>query len=139
MQSFKEEWFPLYVQFLHITRTVPSSVDDFENRLKKGKSVIEGNNAVACKYMAEWRKDERYNSLWPILDNYMEKDDCLLFFLDPINYPHPERVHISWITICTPEIVKKLINRKEYSDKLKNYISESRINPQDRRVLMSVF
>lgn len=137
--SFKKDWFPLYIQFLHITQTVPSSVDDFKERLHNGKNRIEGNNAIACSYMAEWRKDERYKSLWQIIDSYCEKDDCLLFFSDPINYPYPERVHISWITTCSPEIVKELIRKKVYSDKLKDYISESRINPQDRRVLMSIF
>lgn len=136
--SFKEYQFPLYVEFMHKTQTVPDSADDFERRLDKGKSNIESNNAIVCKYLTEWRKDERYKSLWNIIDNYREKDDCLRFFSDPVHYDHPERVHIDWITTCSPDMIKELMTHTVYSEKLKNYISDARINPRYRRVLMSV-
>ena len=137
--SFKECWFPVYVEVMHKTQTVPDSVEDFEKRLNKGKNSIESNNAIACKYMAEWRKDERYKSLWNIIDNYREKDDCLQFFSDPINYAYPEKVNIDWIATCSSDVVKKLIIKTAYSEKLNNYISDVRISPQFRRILMSVF
>lgn len=137
--SFKECCFPVYVNFMHKTQTVPDSVEDFEKRLDKGKSGIESNNAVVCKYLTEWRKDERYKSLWNIIDNYREKDDCLQFFSDPINYTHPEKVPIDWITTCSPDTVKKLISQTAYSMNLKNYISDARISPLRRRALMSFF
>ena len=136
--SFKECWFPVYVEFMHKTQTVPDSAEDFEKRLDKGKSSIESNNALVCKYLTEWRKDERYKSLWNIIDNYREKDECLQFFSDPVHYAHPERVHIDWITTCPSDIIKELMTQTVYSDKLKNYISDARINPRYRRVLMSV-
>ena len=136
--SFKECWFPVYVEFMHKTQTVPDSADDFKKRLDKGKSSIEINNAIVCKYMIEWRKDERYKSLWNIIDSYQEKDDCLLFFSDPVNYPHPQKVHIDWIITCSPDMIKELMTQTVYAEKLKNYISDVRINPQYRRVLMSV-
>ena len=136
--SFKECWFPVYVEFMHKTQTVPNSVEDFEKRLDKGKSNIESNNAIVCKYLTEWRKDERYKSLWNIIDIYREKDDCLQFFSDPVHYAHPERVHIDWITTCSPDMIKELMTQTVYSEKLKNYISDARINPRYRRVLMSV-
>ncbi len=137
--SFKECWFPVYVAFMHKTQTVPDSAEDFKRRLDKGKSSIESNNAIVCKYLTEWRKDERYKSLWNIIDYYREKDDCLQFFSDPVHYVYPERVHIDWITTCSPDVVKKLINRTVYSEKLKNYFSDVRINRQHRRALMSIF
>ena len=137
--SFNTHWFPLYIEFLHKTQTVPDSIDDFEKRLSKGKNSIEENNAIVCKYLAEWRKDKRYKGLWNIIDKYRDKDDCMQFFTDPINYSYPEKVHIDWITTCSADIVKELITKKVYSKKLKNYISDARINPQYRRVLMSVF
>ena len=136
--SFKECSFLEYVNFMHKTQTVPDSVEDFEKRLGKGKSDIESYNAIVCKYLTEWRKDERYKSLWNIIDNYREKDDCLQFFSDPVHYAHPERVHIDWITTCPPDIIKELMAQTVYSEKLKNYISDARINPRYRRVLMSV-
>lgn len=136
--SFKECSFPVYVNFMHKTQTVPDSVEDFEKRLDKGKSGIESNNAVVCKYLTEWGKDERYKSLWNIIDNYRETDECLQFFSDPVHYAHPERVHIDWITTCSPNMIKKLMTQVVYSEKLKNYISDARINSQYRRVLMSV-
>ena len=132
--SFKECCFYVYVNFMHKTQTVPDSVEDFEKRLDKGKS----SNAVVCKYLTEWRKDERYKSLWNIIDNYRETDECLQFFSDPVHYAHPERVHIDWITTCSPNMIKKLMTQVVYSEKLKNYISDARINSQYRRVLMSV-
>lgn len=136
--SFKECWFPVYVEFMHKTQTVPNSVEDFEKRLDKGKSNIESNNAIVCKYLTEWRKDEQYKKLWNIIDIYREKDDCLQFFSDPVHYAHPERVHIDWITTCSPDMIKELMTQTVYSEKLKNYISDARINPRYRRVLMSV-
>lgn len=51
------------------------------------------------------------------------------FFTDPINYSYPEKVHIDWITTCSADTVKELITNKVYSKKLKNYISDARINP----------
>lgn len=137
--SFKECQFPLYVEFMHKTQTVPDSVEDFVKRLDNGKDNIESNNAIACKYITEWRKDERYKRLWNIIDNYREKDDCLQFFSDPVNYTHPEKVPIDWITTCSPDIVKKLISQTAYSMNLKNYISDARISPLRRRALMSFF
>lgn len=136
--SFKECWFPVYVNFMHKTQTVPNSVEDFEKRLDKGKSNIESNNAIVCKYLTEWRKDEQYKKLWNIIDIYREKDDCLQFFSDPVHYAHPERVHIDWITTCSPDMIKELMTQTVYSEKLKNYISDARINPRYRRALMSV-
>lgn len=136
--SFKECWFPVYVEFMHKTQTVPNSVEDFEKRLDKGKSNIESNNAIVCKYLTEWRKDEQYKKLWNIIDIYREKDDCLQFFSDPVHYAHPERVHIDWITTCSPDMIKELMTQTVYSEKLKNYISDARINPRYRRALMSV-
>ena len=123
---------------MHKTQTVPDSADDFERRLDKGKSNIESNNAIVCKYLTEWRKDEQYKKLWNIIDIYREKDDCLQFFSDPVHYAHPERVHIDWITTCSPDMIKELMTQTVYSEKLKNYISDARINPRYRRVLMSV-
>ena len=137
--SFKECQFPLYVEFMHKTQTVPDSVEDFVKRLDNGKDNIESNNAIACKYITEWRKDERYKRLWNIIDNYREKDDCLQFFSDPVNYTHPEKVPIDWITTCSPDIVKKLISQTAYSMNLKNYISDARISPLRRRAFMSFF
>ena len=137
--SFKECQFPLYVEFMHKAQTVPDSVEDFVKRLDNGKDNIESNNAIACKYITEWRKDERYKRLWNIIDNYREKDDCLQFFSDPVNYTHPEKVPIDWITTCSPDIVKKLISQTAYSMNLKNYISDARISPLRRRAFMSFF
>lgn len=137
--SLKKDWFPLYVEFLHKTQSVPDSVEDFKERLSKGKDRVESNNAIACKYLAEWRKDKRYEILWNIIDDYRETNDCMQFFMDPINFTNPEKVHIEWLTICSVETVKELVKQKKYSDKLKNYISESRISPEKRRILMSVF
>ena len=137
--SFQKCWFPLYVEFMHKTQTVPDSPVEFEERLNNGENRIESNNAIACKYLAEWKKDERYKELWNIIDNYRDKNDCLQFFCDPINYVHPEKVEIDWITVCSPDIIKELMTKAVYSEKLKTYISDSRINPQCRRVLMSIF
>lgn len=137
--SFQKCWFPLYVEFMHKTQTVPDSPEEFEERLNNGKNRIESNNAIACKYLAEWKKDERYKELWNIIDNYRDKNDCLQFFCDPINYVHPEKVEIDWITVCSPDIIKELMTKAVYSEKFKTYISDSRINPQCRRVLMAIF
>lgn len=133
--SFKEDWFLVYVEFLHETQSVPDSVEDLKKRLRKGNR----NNAIACKYLAEWRKDKRYEKLWNIIDDYRKTNDCMQFFMDPINYSNPEKVHIEWLTTCSEETVKELIKQKKYSDKLKNYISESRISPEYKHILMSVF
>ena len=54
--SFQKCWFPLYVEFMHKTQTVPDSPEEFEERLNNGKNRIESNNAIACKYLAEWKK-----------------------------------------------------------------------------------
>ena len=137
--SFKEWNFPLYIEFMYKTQTVPNSIEDFEKRLSKGKDGRESNNAIVCKYIVEWRKDERYKSLWNIIDNYREKDDCLQFFSDPVNFSYPEKVNIDWITVCSPNIIKKLMAQTAYSEKLKNYISDAQISPQRRRALMSFF
>lgn len=52
---------------MHKTQTVPDSPEEFEERLNNGKNRIESNNAIACKYLAEWKKDERYKDLWNII------------------------------------------------------------------------
>lgn len=137
--SFPKDLFPLYVEFMHKTQTVPDSPEEFEERLNNCRNSIESNSIIACKYLAEWKKDERYKELWNIIDNYRKKNNCLQFFCDPINYAHPEKVKISWIIACSPKTIKELMTETVYSEKLKTYISDSRINPQCQRVLMALF
>lgn len=137
--SFEKSWFPLYVEFMYKTQTVPDSADDFGKRLKNGKNQIESNNIITCKYLAAWRKDKRYSNLWDIIDNYLKNDECLQFFYDPINYAHPEKVNIEWITVCSPKIIKELMTQTIYQKKFKDCISDARMNPQCRQVLMAIF
>lgn len=137
--SFKDCWFPLYIEFMDKTQTVPDSSEEFEKRLNNGRNKVESNNAIACKYLANWRKDEKYKDLWNIIDNFRKNNDCLQFFFDPVNYVHPEKVKIDWIIVCSPNTIKQLMTKAVYSEKLKTYISDSRINPQCRRVLMAIF
>ena len=136
--SFQKCWFPLYIEFMHKTQTVPDSIVDFEERLINGKNRIESNNIIACKYLAEWRKDNRYKSLWNIIDRYMENDACLQFFVDPLNYAYPEKVSIDWIQSCSPDVIKELLTHTVYSKKLKNYILEAKISPQFRQMLLDL-
>lgn len=138
MTSFKEQLFPTYVEFMHITKTVPSSIEDFEKRINKGRSRIEGNNAIACKYLAEWRKNMLYRSLWSVIDNYCQKDDCMRFFSDPVNYPNPDKVHIDWITTCSEDIIKQIIKKQEYTERIKKCILESKMDSQYRRIILSI-
>lgn len=136
--SFKR-WFPPYVEFMHKTGFVPDDIEDFKKRISKGKDSIEGNNAIAAQYLAEWRKDEKYKHLWDIIDEQQKKDSCLQFFYDPFNYKDPDNVKVEWLISCPEKTVKKLIKNPIYKEKIKHYIAETKMNPHERLQYLSVF
>lgn len=133
-ERFKHR-FPAYVEFLGLTNSLPISVEDFKQRLEEDRDKIEGNHAIACKYLAEWRKTEKYSPYWTIIDEQIEKDECLKFFMNPIAYPSPQAVELIWIRVADENTIKTLMQLPVYYEKFYKFVSDSKFNPKIKRTI----
>lgn len=138
-QNRFNKFFAKYIEFLYHTNSLPISLEELERREKEDSNRIEGNKAVACKFIAEWRKNEAYSSLWEWIDDYAKRDECMRFFLNPMEYDVPENVPIVWLRICDKEQVRELVKNNLYADKIIEWSSRPRISPEARKEFLSVF
>lgn len=127
-----------YLEFMYTTHSVPESTEAFSNLLLNNNYNNRVNNTFICKYLAEWRKDNQYKNLWGVIDKYKEHEICLQFFTDLKDFANPEKVDIEWILACHEDVIKDLMTQPIYTEKLKDYISEAKLNPKQRRSLLSL-
>lgn len=133
-EQFKHR-FPVYIEFISQTNSMPISKDDFKHRLEEDHDRNIGNHAIACKYMAEWRKNEKYSSYWTVIDDQIANDKCLKFFMDPLVYPCPDEVDLIWIRVADDETIKALMSIPAYYSKFQNFVNDSKFNPKIKRVI----
>ena len=126
---------PVYVDFLVQTHSMPISIEDFNQRLNEDRDCNTINHAVLCRYLADWRNDEKYSAYWPIIDNQMGKDECLKFFMDPLAYPFPEKVPLLWIQSANDGTIKDLMEIPVYYEKFHKFVDEAKINPKIKRTI----
>ena len=86
--------------------------------------------------MSKIRKDNNFQDLNVIIDDFAQNNDCMQFFLSPNNYSSPEKVEIDWIL--------KLENRADffkndiYRNKLKEYIKVNTLNKESLNYLVGL-
>lgn len=135
----KIEHFGYYMHFMFYHELVPQSVEKFRDRLFNYSDAFESNIACNCYFLSKWRKRESYMDLWPSIDEYGDKSKCMKFFLNPFDYPNPDKVKAEWIKFLNKETVRELVKKQPYAHKLLEYINRTYMTPATRLAMLEVF
>lgn len=135
----KVKHFGYYMHFMFYRDIVPCSLEDFRERLFKYSDAFELNISCICYYLSEWRKNEQYKELWPSIDEYAEKSECMNFFIDPYNFPNPRNVKPEWIRNLQSIHRKELIKRQPYSHMMLEYITQTYMTPATRLAMLKIY
>lgn len=131
--------FGYYMHFLFMKKIVPSSIDDFKERLFSYSENFEINISATCHYLSEWRNNESYKSFWNLIDEYALKSECMKFFINPNLYSNSKNVKPEWIlNLRTPQI-KELVKKQPYAHMMLEYITHTYMPPTKRLSLLSIF
>lgn len=86
--------------------------------------------------LSEIRKDSRYNQLNGYIDELAKENNCLQFFLSPLDYPEPQNVKINWLLCFNEEISIKLFENNFYKEKLKCFMIEGNASQSYKKQFM---
>lgn len=135
----KIKHFGHYMHFLFTKKIVPSSIEDFKERLFGYSDNFEINISAVCRYLSEWRNNDLYKRLWPIIDEYALKSECMKFFLAPDQYLDTQKVKPEWIRNLRTNISKELVKRQPYAHMMLEYITSTYMSPARRLSMLHIF
>ncbi len=135
----KVKHFGYYMRFMYIQKIVPTPLDDFKDRLFGYSDSFELNISAVCRYLSEWREMEQYQDLWPLIDEYANKSDCMAFFLNPLQFPFVEKVKPEWIINLRERHKKELVKNQPYAHMMLDYITQKYMSPASRLSLLNMF
>ncbi|MBD5386955.1 hypothetical protein HDR70_03600 [bacterium] len=144
-QRFLSEFLPKikhfghYMHFLFTKKIAPSPIEDFKKRLFDYSDNFEINISAVCRYLSEWRNNDLYKKLWPIIDEYASKSECMKFFLAPDQYPDTQKVKPEWIRNLRTNISKELVKKQPYAHMMLEYITNTYMPPARRLSMLHIF
>ena len=77
-------------------------------------------------------KNNQYPCLNQVIQDYSMNNECLKFFIDPIEYDKPNEVQVKWLLRCEDVILSELIKRLEYREKIKQSLLTGEIPVKER-------
>lgn len=77
----------------------------------------------SCAVLARIRRNNEYQSLYGLIDNFAVKNECLQFFLNPIKFEKIGRVQPVWVCFCEDKIIKALLKNRIIKEKVKEFIT----------------
>ena len=122
-----------FIYFIKHNEIEKFPVERFEVLLEKDKNKLRD---VTLFLLAEIRKDSRYKQLNGYIDELAKENNCLQFFLSPLDYPEPKEVNINWLLDFDEEIGAKLFKNNIYKEKLKCFIMEGHASQNYKKHLM---
>lgn len=108
-------------------------VERFKILLQEDKTQLSDRTLFL---LSEIRKDSRYNQLNGYIDELAKENNCLQFFLSPLDYPEPQNVKINWLLCFNEEISTKLFENNFYKEKLKCFMIEGHASQSYKKQFM---
>ena len=111
-----------YLEFIVDNNLEVLSLENFGDKLKKI-----GNNPnyykIDCYWMlSKMRNCDKYSCVHETIDEITKDNECMKFFLAPIEYDKKENVDVEWILTTGGEWIPELAKIPEYKEKLKHYL-----------------
>ena len=132
LKSYLIEYFKENIQDLHCLLAIYNNYHisildkDTLNRLLLNPEFDKGyyreTEESSCAILAKIRKDENNKLMYDIIDEFAKKNQCIQFFLDPINFKHINEIKPTWVCRCDNEIIKSLLKNEIVRSKIKDYV-----------------
>lgn len=129
--------FSSYLEFIVGNDIEVKSIEKFKELIYNYKSRNEYDNAYCSLMLAHMYNKKIYRELRPIIKRYARKNECLSFFLNPVEYPNYKNVKIEWILQSDKEDIIKLMSNPVYKDLVKNELKDQYYNKARRAKLLS--
>jgi hypothetical protein len=85
------------------------------------------------------RHNEKYSCVHETIDEITTDNECMKFFLAPIEYDKKENVDVKWILTTGGEGVPELAKIPEYKEILKKYLVDNKyLSAKTRNNIVSV-
>lgn len=123
-----------YMYFIYNNKVHSFSAQRFQCLYEK-----EGNGNLQihhCHLMAKIRQSEEYQELHGYIDKLAESNECISFFLSPVDFQNSEIVEVSWILDFEDEKRQELFSIPAYKEKLKTYITQSNLSKRSLQCLL---
>ena len=104
--------------------------------IKKIRLNVNDENAYCCWRLAKIRRDEKNSNVHNIIDEYATKNECLKFYLSPLEYEDKENVLPEWLLFVDEETIQQLVKIDEYKNALKEYLKENRFISHRQRMMV---
>lgn len=122
-----------FIYFIKHNEIEDFPVERFKILLQKDKTQLSDRTLFL---LSEIRKDSRYNQLNGYIDELAKENNCLQFFLSPLDYPEPQNVKINWLLCFNEEISTKLFKNNLYKEKLKCFMIEEHASQSYKKQFM---
>lgn len=122
-----------FIYFIKHNEIEDFPVERFKILLQEDKTQLSDRTLFL---LSEIRKDSRYNQLNGYIDELAKENNCLQFFLSPLDYPEPQNVKINWLLCFNEEISTKLFENNFYKEKLKCFMIEGNASQSYKKQFM---
>ena len=122
-----------FIYFIKHNEIEDFPVERFKILLQEDKTQLSDRTLFL---LSEIRKDSRYNQLNGYIDELAKENNCLQFFLSPLDYPEPQNVKINWLLCFNEEISIKLFENNFYKEKLKCFMIEGNASQSYKKQFM---
>lgn len=114
-----------YLDFIVNNQVAILSIDDFRNKIKH---INDHNNyhRYCCWILNKMRQNEQYSGIFSLIDKLAQNDECLKFYLSPLEYEKKEQVDADWIVYTNKDFVSSMAKIPEYKEILKKYLIENK-------------
>ena len=125
-----------YFEFIADFKLKVASEEKFKQMIEKIRLKVNDENAHCCWRLAKIRKDKQNSNIHNIIDEYAAKNECLKFYLSPLEYEDKEKVLPEWLLFVDEETIHKLVKVDEYKNALKKYLKENRFISHRQRMMV---
>ena len=121
-----------YLSFISNNKLQIASSERLSVLLNKHSKLDIENEIYCCYLMGMILKNNQYPCLNQVIQDYSMNNECLKFFIDPIEYDKPNEVQVKWLLRCEDVILSELIKRLEYREKIKQSLLTGEIPVKER-------
>ena len=85
----------------------------------------------SCSVLRRVRKNDKYQSLHSLIDDFAVRNECLQFFLNPIEFEKIDKIEPVWVCYCEDWIIQNLLENRVIKEKVKEYITNDTLGKRE--------
>lgn len=85
----------------------------------------------SCSVLRRVRKNDKYQSLHSLIDDFAVRNECLQFFLNPIEFEKIDKIEPVWVCYCENWIIQNLLENRVIKEKVKEYITNDTLGKRE--------